>query len=235
MNTFKEIDYSSLCGAVIIATELPEELYPVLRDIPVPFVVVDNMMPGTNYSCVGIDNFENIYTMLRFCKAMGYRTIGCLTSSFNVQNLQSREEAFMKYTNLLGLSPDKNWILSLPPETISVVKALAHILKNKKDCKLPQCFLAVNDMIALGAIRALEECGYRVPEDIGVMGFDDILYASLSAPPLTTIHVQREAIGRQAIRQLLHLIKDPASTAAKTAYVGELVVRNSMMDLTEKK
>lgn len=75
------VDFSPYCGAIVIATELPREMYGSLQAIPVPFVSVDNMMPGMHYSCVGIDNRENVHTALAYIHSCGYRRVGYLRIS----------------------------------------------------------------------------------------------------------------------------------------------------------
>jgi len=86
----------------------------------------------------------------------------------------------------------------------------------------------VNDIIALGAITALRERGVRVPEEVSVIGFDDIPYAAVSSPTLTTIHVQRRFIGYEAVRGILNRIENPQLDPVKTLVTGKLVERRSV-------
>ena len=229
-SNIEEIDFSGICGAIVIASELPPSMYEDLNQIPVPFVVIDNMMPGTNYSCVGIDNAENVYTALKYCKTCGYQSIGYIRSSYFSENLTARGEAWQKYASTLKLNPIPEYVFSVGPTMLEAFSDLNQQLQGRKKEDLPECFFVDNDTIAIGAVRALQQNGFRIPEDIGIIGFDDIPFATVSAPPLTTIRVQRQTIGRQAIRQLLHILRDPASTPAKTAYVGKLIIRESMSE-----
>lgn len=224
----KEIDFSDICGAIIIASELQPSMYADLRMIPVPFVVVDNMMPGTNYSCVGIDNAENVYTALKYCKACGYHSVGYIKSSYYSENLVARAEAWNKYAALLGFEFGADNIYTVGPTTLESYEDLNKQLKDSPKHKLPECFFVDNDTIAIGAMRALHDNGYKIPEDVAIIGFDDVPFAAVSSPPLTTIRVNRAAIGRQAIRHLLHILRDPGATPSKTAYVGDLIIRSSM-------
>lgn len=225
----REVDFSKACGAIVIASELPRSMYETLSEIPVPFVVVDNMMPGTSYSCVGIDNAENVYTALKYCKKCGYRSIGYFKSSYFSENLVARAEALKKYSEFLGLKLSKDGIFEIGPTMLGAYSDLSRQLKEVENLQLPECFFADNDTIAVGAIRALQENGYHIPDDVAIIGFDDVPFSAVSAPPLTTVRVQRQTIGRQAVRQLLHIVRDPSATPAKTAYVGELIERKSMI------
>ena len=102
-----------------------------------------------------------------------------------------------------------------------------------KSRSFPPCFFAENDTIALGAMKALKEKGYKIPQDVSLIGFDDIPYSSISSPTLTTIHVQRNIMGKQSVIQLMQLIEDPRFMPMKTQITGRLVVRSSVKDLTE--
>ena len=75
-----------------------------------------------------------------------------------------------------------------------------------------RCYFADNDLIAIGAIRALKEAGWRIPEDVSIIGFDDIPLCDYISPPLTTIHVPKQAMGETAVRRLLTMIEDKDET-----------------------
>lgn len=95
----------------------------------------------------------------------------------------------------------------------------------------PPVFFAENDTIALGAMKALKEKGYKIPNDVSLIGFDDIPYSSISSPTLTTIHVQRKIMGKQSVIQLMQLIEDPRFMPMKTQITGKLVERSSVKHL----
>jgi alanine racemase len=86
---------------------------------------------------------------------------------------------------------------------------------------------AQNDFIAIGAISALHEAGVRVPEDISIIGYDDIPEAEFSNPPLTTIHQPLEEIGRATTRMLVQMIEDREATPTQFLFDTELIVRSS--------
>jgi DNA-binding LacI/PurR family transcriptional regulator len=92
------------------------------------------------------------------------------------------------------------------------------------------CFTALfayNDLCAIGAIRALDEAGLRVPEDVSVVGFDDIPGASYSRPSLTTVRQPMQEMGQLAARTLLDQIEKRASYVEEIAVEPELIVRQS--------
>ena len=86
---------------------------------------------------------------------------------------------------------------------------------------------AGNDQMALGVLRALHELGRRVPDDVSVVGFDDIPEAAFFTPPLTTVRQRFDEVGRRAVIALLEQIDGAARTGARTTIAPELVVRAS--------
>jgi LacI family transcriptional regulator len=96
-----------------------------------------------------------------------------------------------------------------------------------KQGALPTAILCGNDLIALGAISVLEQLGVRVPEDVSVVGFDDIVFARLATPPLTTVAVPREKLGRTAFEALHALQRAKTRKAAHHTIGTQLIVRAS--------
>lgn len=223
------VDYSKYCGMIVIATEIIEDGYSHLKTIPIPFVIVDNTVPDCGYSSVCMNNSENVRIALQYCRECGHAEIGYLGSVSNTENFKARCKAFRMYVPELGLRFEPNWEFRVTPTMLGAHDDFIQILEQKPE--LPPCFFAENDTIALGAMKAMKEKGYKIPRDISIIGFDDIPFASISSPALTTIHVQRNIIGKQSVLQLLELMSDPRFSLMKTQITGRLVVRDSVWDL----
>ena len=225
----KSIDYGQYCGMIVVATEITEDNYELLGSIPIPFVIVDNTFPNYSYSTVCMNNHENVWMALDYIHKCGHRKIGYLGSSSKTENFKARYEAFRMYIKEFGLDFSTDREFRVKPTLLGAHDDFLNILGRKPE--LPTCFFAENDTIALGVMKALREKGYKIPADISVVGVDDIPYASISSPPLTTIHVQRNIIGKQCVNQLLQLIDDERFMPMKTQITGRLVVRDSVRDL----
>jgi LacI family transcriptional regulator len=91
----------------------------------------------------------------------------------------------------------------------------------------PTAILVINDLLSIGALRAIKERGLRIPEDISIAGFDDIDMSGYLIPSLTTLHVNAEDIGRVAVRLILERIADPEKPAEHVFLPAQLVVRES--------
>ena len=221
------MNYEGYSGAILIASEIPQSMYGDIASIRIPFIVIDNPVPNYNYPCLCMNNEENVWIALNFLKQRGFYKIGLLTSSIPFENFEIRNRGFFRSLESLGFSfwgPEHR----LRPD---MKGARADMLRDLDACgtkELPECFFAVNDIIALGAITALRERGVRVPEEVSVIGFDDIPYAAVSSPTLTTIHVQRRFIGYEAVRGILNRIENPQLDPVKTLVTGKLVERRSV-------
>jgi LacI family transcriptional regulator len=91
----------------------------------------------------------------------------------------------------------------------------------------PTAILVVNDLLAIGALRAVADRGLRVPEDISIAGFDDIDVAAYLTPPLTTVRVDSESLGRESVRLVLARMQDPERPPQHVRVAAQLVVRAS--------
>ena len=97
---------------------------------------------------------------------------------------------------------------------------------------LPTAFFADNDTIAIGAMRAIKEQGYRIPEDISIIGFDNISYGAISEPPLTTINVHKHEMGEMAVRELVRVTESSGRIKMKVQVCTDFVERASVRTLT---
>lgn len=104
----------------------------------------------------------------------------------------------------------------------------------KKKPKLPTAFFADNDMIALSAMKALQEMGYHIPEDISIVGFDDLPFSEISTPALTTLRVPNKEMGKMAVRRLAELIEGIATDAVtKTQVCPKIVYRSTVKNISK--
>ena len=93
---------------------------------------------------------------------------------------------------------------------------------------LASCYFADNDLIAVGAIKALKQCGFKIPEDISIVGFDNMPVSSVIEPGLTTIHVPKKYMGEAAVSRLVSLIKEPGQPPVKTEISTTLLKRGTV-------
>lgn len=225
-NLFSIVDFSSYDGVFFLGTELEPSHFFLLEQIPVPYVVIDNIVPNFSCNAITIDNEDMTHTIICHLSSLNYKSIGYFRSSLPLQNFNERARGLRESAKSLALSFDQsNHIFDVTPSMLGAYHDMLKILES--GVSLPRCAFADNDTIALGVIKALKEFHYQIPEDIAIAGFDDIHYAAINSPPLTTMHVHKHLIGRLAVQMLQNALTDPHFKNIKTRVGGPLMIRKS--------
>ena len=123
------------------------------------------------------------------------------------------------------MSASKSIIHRLTPSIEGAYADMREILKANEE--LAPCYFADNDLIAIGAIKAFKEEGYKIPEDIAVIGFDNLPLTSVIEPALTTIHVPKQYMGEIAAQRLSAIINAPGQPPLKTEVATTLIKRKT--------
>ena len=141
----------------------------------------------------------------------------------------TRDEAFKLVKS--HKEPDKQFYLDLLDEDKQrAYEDMKAKLANISQTDLPTAFFADNDVLAVGALRALAEAGVRVPEDVSIIGFDDLSIGAFSTPPLSTVHVLKHEVGEIAVRRLVGNVNNPKNYTCKTLVSTYFVERKSVCE-----
>lgn len=188
-----------------------------------PIILVDNALRETEIPSITADDFGGSRSATRhLIDVHGHRSIALLRGRPGWASNDERAEGYCDAMRTAGLAP---CVVSVEDTTIATgAGALADVLES---WPTTTAIVAVNDAMAIGAIRELRKRGKRVPEDLAVVGFDDISWAALSDPPLTTVRVPIVEIGRRAGRILLDYFEGFVTVSSRTILATELVVRAS--------
>lgn len=213
-------------GMILLATEISEEYMQIFRKIKVPAVVLDGYFPEIPMDYVVINNVQGAFIAAEYLIENGHREIGYLTSKVRTSNFSERHAGFRKAFRKYGLEKNPDFTFYLQPSIDGACRDMEEVLKN--GCPLPTAFFADNDILAAGAMKALIHAGYRVPEDISIVGFDDIPLCNLLSPMLTTVGVPTEALGRIAVDRLMDKIENQTEENLKIEVGTHLVVRKSV-------
>ncbi|MBQ9563022.1 MAG: LacI family DNA-binding transcriptional regulator [Lachnospiraceae bacterium] len=207
------ISASGFDGLIVLATEMEESLLSHFRQMDLPFVVLDAFMDSPEYNCVLINNLQGAYLATRHlitkCKAQP----GYLRSSYPISNFNDRADGFYKAVRSAGMAAGKSIVHRLTPSQDGAYEDMKALLAAGE--ALARCYFADNDHIAIGAMTALKEAGYRIPEDVAVIGFDDLPVCEFFDPPLTTIHVPADYMGETAVHRLAEMIERAGSLPVK--------------------
>ena len=206
--------------ALICAGFFEPELLALIQQMKLPLVLVDLWAPGL--PCVNPDNTQGGYLATKHLIDQGRRRIAFLASTLAHYSIRQREKGYRQalYEARLLMPPEYEAIAPPLLDTEqSLVEAVNELLALPES---PDAIFAHNDAAALVVERLCAERGLRIPEDIALVGFDDIEAAAWSQPPLTTIAVDKQQLGREALRLLLE--DKPAENLLLPV---KLVVRNS--------
>lgn len=222
-------------GILLVATEASEEDLKAYQSLHIPMVVIDASFDLTDVDSVSLDNTIAIYRAFDYAYQMGHRNIGYLKSSVSISNFEHRFDGFEKGIRDYHLEGCNHPVIELPPEIDGARERLSEILdqnRTESGPELPSVFLCDLDYIALGALQAFSLHGIKVPEDVSLIGFDDVTASSVSTPPLTTIRVNHGDISRIATELLIRKIRNPyRSYFTATQVLSEFVSRGSVKKL----
>lgn len=213
-------------GILVLATEMREEQITAFETIKIPLVIVDNYMEQKEFNCITINNEMGVYKVIRHFSDMGHQRVGYLHVGENSNNFTERYFGYLRAMEKCGLE-------ALPEDIIEIATngGEAVYLELKQNLKergnLPTAFFADNDIIAICAMRVFRELGYRIPEDISLIGFDNMILSEMLDPPLTTIQIPKHKIGVIAANTIID-INDNVEGVMKIEVGTKLVLRNSV-------
>ena len=220
-------------GIIVMATEMDEDDLRAYQSLDLPLVIVDATFDLGDVDTVSLDNQTAIYRAFNYAYGMGHREIGFLKSSFPIQNFEHHMDGFVKGLRQWDLMDGNHPVITLSPYIEQAKADMDRFLDDlPDDFKMPTLFLADLDYLALGAMKSLQDHGYRVPEDVSVIGYDDVPAAAISNPPLTTTRVNHGDSGRIAATVLADIIeKKDRGFRSYTQISSQLVIRESVKNL----
>ncbi|MBS7540927.1 LacI family DNA-binding transcriptional regulator [Ancylobacter lacus] len=213
-------------GVIALGTELSETDIRVIRGVGLPVVFIDTFHDVVDANFVNMNNEDAVHKVLLRLKDQGFRRMGFVASHVDTTNFRLRQEAFFRNMARLGLTANPTDIISVESTHEGAYADMARHLGEGID--LAECYFCTNDVIAYGVIKALRECDIRIPEDVAIVGFDNLPLSSTMEPALTTIEVSKRKIGTLAVTVLDDLIHAPEAQPPVKILVGaELVTRAS--------
>lgn len=210
-------------GVAIMTFGIEEPLLDQLADRNVPMVFVDVAPERPGISVLRVDYLHGIRQGVQHLAALGHRNIGFVTGPLRLHSAQSRLAAFNNSMQECGIQIGKGWIVEGDHTMDGGIEAAERLLVGKQ---LPTAVMCSNDMSAIGVLHKTYRLGLRVPDDLSIIGFDDIHMAEVMFPPLTSVQMSRLELARAAVSALrAHL----EGTSPQREYKLEtnLVVRES--------
>ncbi len=224
---FSDLRISDCKGIILMGTEIRQEACQRFLSLGYPTILLDTCFDSLDCTSVLINNSQGAYLAANYLIGTTGAQPGYLQSSYSIPNFIQRQEGYFKAIKESGMSPSRSVIHRLSP---SIEAAMADMLEiiDRND-PLAGCYIADNDIIAIGAMKALMLRGYRVPEDISIIGFDNISESKIVEPSLTTMDVPRHYIGKTAAKLLIEQIDSKVVHTSKVEISARLVKRFSVM------
>ena len=216
----------SVEGVAVMTFGIEAPLLDELASRNIPMVFIDAGIPNPLVSTLTVDYKRGIREGVQHLAALTHRQIAFVSGPLQQLSCQLRKAAFLASLEEVGITPDPLLLLEGDHTLEGGIRATEHLLKGKN---LPTAVMCSNDMTAIGVLRTFIRAGVRVPEDVSVIGFDDIHLAEFVHPPLTTVNMSRVAIARAAFEALRAHAEDlPLSAKQKTTVIPtRLTIRQS--------
>ena len=213
-------------GIILLGTTMNQNEFSYFQKLEIPILLLDTYFPNIKTNCVVINNVDGAQSATEYLIKKHHKQPGYLHASQNIQNFAERSLGFYNGVRTNSYPVSKSIVHLLSCSVEGAYADMLEILKNKEP--VASCYFADNDEIAIGAMRAFKEMGYRIPEDVAIIGFDNIPYSTFVDPPLTTIDVPKAFMGKIAACFLIEVIKNPSEHHAKIEINTSLVIRNSI-------
>lgn len=201
----RRLIYDESSAVILLGTELMDEDAEIYKEATCPFLMLDWWTEDMVFDGVLINNADAARTAVEYLIRKGHKEIGYLRGDYRIKAFRSREVGYNTAMSKAGLSIKPELTVTVGATSNGAYIDMMNYLE--KMPKLPTAYFADNDMIALGAMKALQEKGYEVPEDVSIVGFDDLTFSEVSTPPLTTLRVPKREMGQMAVKRLIDVIK----------------------------
>ena len=213
------------CDGIILNQIDDPVLLEQLQRENIPFVCVDAHLPANSaLPMVEVDYYDAAFQATRYLHQHGHKEIGFIGPETPVEHCANTFRGFTDYLKEAGLSCRDAWVAKVPFSQASTEAAVDAMLEN---AQLPTALLCSCDAVAIDVIRRAKERGIRIPEDISVMGVDDLLVSRYLDPALSTMTFDKELLGAKAM-ELLYQIIQGGEYETRNAIYTTPVERNSV-------
>lgn len=213
-------------GILLLGTNLTPEQINLVASVQPKIVVLDTCFETMDVSFVVMNNVYGAYQAGQYLMELGHEQIGYVGSNTRMYNFDMRKKGFLQALSENGLVIDETNYFSVSPTVISSQDVFKENIKNRLN-QLPSAFFCEADYMAISVIKSLTELGVKVPDEVSVIGFDNIFESQVITPELTTIHVKKDRIALLAVEKLIKQIENNDTDKIKVFVDTELIERKS--------
>ena len=216
---------------LLLATEMSKEDIALFRDFKGPLVVLDSLFQTEPFNTICIDNYTAGWQGGEILLNDGHTHLGLITYSTMVNNILYRNRGFKAALKARGLTLREEDIVALEPTMDGSYSDMCSWLERRKE-PLPTGFFAVNDIVAVGAMRAMTMQEIRIPGDVSIVGMDNMPFSRITFPSLTTLDVPKRQISELAVERLIQLTEQPDDLCLKTVVATNAIIRGSTRNIS---
>ena len=220
----KRARHHGVDGTVLMGVDTGNPEVERLLRSEIPCVGVDVALAGNGNGAVMSDNAEGAAMAVRHLTELGHKRIATITGLMDTAPARDRLRGYREEIQRRGLAYRDDYVVYGDYYVESGAHAMARMLELPEP---PTAVFAASDLMAVGALGVLGRAGRRVPEDVALVGFDDILLAGLTTPALTTLRQDKQGLGAAAGEALVALMEGDGDTQAAITLPVELVARGS--------
>ena len=215
---------------LLLATEMSKEDLAPFRNFKGPLVILDSLFMTENINTISIDNYTAGWQGGEILLDHGHTHVGLITSSTVFNNILHRSRGFKAALKARGLTLRDEDIIAVEPTMDGSYRDMRNWLSQRKE-PLPTGFFAVNDIIAVGAMRAMAVQGIRIPEEVSIVGMDNMPFSRITFPALTTLDVPKRHISELAVERLIKMAEHPDDLCLKTVVSTTTILRDSIQKI----
>ncbi|CUU05228.1 transcriptional regulator, LacI family [Candidatus Kryptobacter tengchongensis] len=210
---------------VIFAGKVNQKYVKYVEEMGIPYILVDYDLPGRKVPAVMIDNVRGGEIATEHLLNLGYKKIAFIGGDIQHPSIKGRFEGYKRALEKAGIICEEKLYITDEPDTrlINGFKACEKLFNSIK----PDAIFAANDAMAIGCIKFLKIKGIKIPDDIAIVGFDDIEACIHIEPRLTTIRVEKEELGIIAVKRIVEMIENPDYGINRVYVPVKLVIRDS--------
>jgi len=212
-------------GLLLIAPLIPKTYLNELREHNYPYVLIDQTDDSENSTVVESTNWQGAYDATRYLIQLGHTRIAFIQGSSAVRSAIDRLQGYKAALADHDIFLREDLVIDGDYQQQTGYQTTKRLLQSVS--LRPTAIFASNDLAAFGAMDAARECGLSIPDDISIIGFDDIPQASFVYPKLTTVRQPLEQMGQIAVKMLLEQIEDQSRPPQRVALATQLVIRDS--------
>lgn len=235
-NFLEYIDYLrtlKVDGIIVMSSELDRKFLAAYANLRLPLVILGNSFESEEdkVDFIEIDDSKTILKTIEYARQNGHQNIGFIKGEPFNWGFRKLFDSYTRALNFYELLPSK--AISLPCDIEGAYKKMKELLNDTNNTKsqMPTLFITPSDMIAIGAMEAFKELGYKIPDDISFIGYGDTKLASIVKPTLTTFHTNSIELGIEAVNILITRIHRPDMPAKTLQISPRFIKRDSVQNL----